>query len=303
LENRWRWIIEWLTPESAHLWYIKKILYSGKTKYQEIDIVETEMGVHLLIDGKTQSTEFDEFIYHESLVHPALLTHEKPSEVLVIGGGEGATIREVLKHNVVEKVTMIDIDDIMIELSKKYLLKWHKGSFNNPRVKLVIADGREFIEKSPSASYDIVILDVTDPTPGSPSNKLYTYEFYKSVYKVLKEDGLMVTQATSTSFSAEVFATIYYTISKVFPITRGYHVFVPSFLSMWGFVIGSKKYDPLTLSEDELKKRILARNLRNLSFYHEGIHRALFAMGKNLLELIEKTKRLSTDQTPVYMPI
>jgi len=303
LEGKWRWIIEWLTPEDAHLWHIKKIIFQGETEFQKVDIIETRFGKHLLLDGKTQSTEKDEYIYHEALVHPIMFTHPDPRKILILGGGEGATLREVLKHKTVTHITMVDIDKKLIELCQQYLYEWHRGSFQDPKVKLKFTDGRRFLEEEEDSQYDVIILDLTDPTRDSPSARLYTKEFYTLVFKTLKDDGMMVTQATSVRYTTDVFATLYKTIKTVFPIARAYGVFVPAFLSDWGFVIGSKKYDPLQIDRNVLKKRIEARLNGELKYYDEDLHYALFIFGKDIKEVLKKTHRVSTDNDPVYMPI
>jgi len=130
------WFMEFNTPFSWHVRGIRKVLYSGTTKYQRVAVVEFEdLGKALILDGKTQSTLYDEFIYHESLVHPAMITHPNPRKVLILGGGEGATAREVLKHRSVEEVVMVDIDEDVIKISKEYLPEMNQGVFENPKLK------------------------------------------------------------------------------------------------------------------------------------------------------------------------
>ncbi|MFP3236993.1 MAG: spermidine synthase, partial [Vulcanisaeta sp.] len=143
------WFMEFNTPFSWHVRGIKRVLYSGTTRYQRIAVVEFEdLGKALILDGKTQSTLYDEFIYHESLVHPAMITHPNPKKVLILGGGEGATAREVLKHRSVEEVVMVDIDEDVIKISKEYLPEMNQGVFENPKLKLVIDDGRKFVSNT-----------------------------------------------------------------------------------------------------------------------------------------------------------
>jgi spermidine synthase (EC 2.5.1.16)/spermine synthase (EC 2.5.1.22) len=240
------WFMEFNTPFSWHVRGIRKVLYSGTTKYQRVAVVEFEdLGKALILDGKTQSTLYDEFIYHESLVHPAMITHPNPRKVLILGGGEGATAREVLKHRSVEEVVMVDIDEDVIKISKEYLPEMNQGVFENPKLKLVIDDGRKFVSNTKD-KYDAIILDLTDPLEGGPSYLLYTVEFYNILKDRLNENGIIVTQATSTFYALRTFATVYRTIASVFPIARPYHVYVPSFDSTWGFVIGSFNLDPPT---------------------------------------------------------
>ncbi|WP_054853092.1 polyamine aminopropyltransferase [Vulcanisaeta distributa] len=296
--------MEFNTPFSYHVRGIRRVLYSGVTKYQRIAIVEFEdLGKALVLDGKIQSSLYDEFVYHESLVHPAMITHPNPRRVLILGGGEGATAREVLRHRSVEEVIMVDIDDEVIRLVKEYLPEMSQGVFNDPRFKLVLQDGRKFLEESRDR-YDVIILDLTDPLEGGPSYLLYTIEFYNIVRDKLSDDGIMVTQATSTTYSIRTFATIYRTVASVFPIVRAYQVYMHSFDSTWGgFVIGSKRYDPAILLPDEVNNRIKERIVGELRFYEGDIHRALFTLPRHVRAILnDETIKPATDKNPTFLP-
>jgi spermidine synthase len=281
---------------------VRRIIYSGESKYQSIAIVEfDDVGKSLLLDGKVQSSVFDEFVYHESLVHPAMITHPNPRSVLILGGGEGATAREVLRYSSVEEVIMVDIDEEVIRVSRQYLPEMHQGAFDDERLRLVIGDGRRFLEES-RETFDVVILDLTDPLEGGPSYLLYTVEFYGLVKRRLSPMGIMVTQATSTSYSLRTYATILRTVSEVFPVARPYHAYVHSFDSSWGFVIGSLGPDPLSLGIDELNRRL--SNVKGvLRFYEPEMHRVLFTLPRYIREaLSDPTLRPATDSNPTFMP-
>ncbi len=255
---------------------IRRVLISLRTKYQRVDIVEfEEFGRGLILDGLIQSTEADEFIYHESLVHPALTTHPNPKEVLIIGGGEGATLREVLKHNTVKSAVMVDIDGELVELAKKYLDFMHKGSFYDPRTKLIISDGAEFIKKEGSSKYDVVVLDLTDPYGPEIARKLYSREFYEEVRRVLRDDGIMVTQAGSSFFYPRVYDYVLNNVKSVFSIVREYWVWVPAFAYACNFIIASNKYDPTLLTPEEVDSRLRSRSVKTL-LYNGKYHKALF---------------------------
>lgn len=298
----WRVIMEWQTPNSAVLHKVKRVIYSGKTKYQEVDIVETyDFGLCLVLDGKIQSSSADEKIYHEALVHPAMLTHPKPSRVLIVGGGEGATLREVLKHRTVESAVMVDLDEEVVQVCKKHLPEFHMDSFEDPRAKIVIDDGRKYVERLPDGSIDVTIIDVTDPLEGGPSYLLYTMEFYRLLARKLSDDGLFVTQATSTYYSRNCFAAIYKTVASVFPVARPYHVFVPSYMSEWGFVLGSKAADPMSLAPEEVRHRLEERGIGGLDFYSPEIHHRIFAIPPYLARAFELARPV-TDSNPVFMP-
>lgn len=298
----WRLLLEWQTPTSAVLHAIKRVIYSGRTKYQEVDIIDTyDFGLCLVLDGKVQSSTADEKIYHESLVHPAMLTHPKPSRVLIIGGGEGATLREVLKHRTVEKVVMVDLDEEVVQLCKKYLPEFHMNSFDDPRVEIIIEDGRKYVERLPDNSFDVAIIDVTDPLEGGPSYLLYTMEFYQMLAKKLSDDGAFATQATSTYYSRNCFAAIYKTVASVFPVARAYCAFVPSYASEWGFVLGSKAVDPLNLTPEDVRRGLKERGIENLVFYSPDVHQRIFIMPPYLTQAFEVARPV-TDSSPVFMP-
>lgn len=297
------WFMEVQTPCSMHAHGIKELLYVGKSKYQEIVVAKLcNVGKALVLDGKIQSSENDEWIYHEALVHPIMLAHPRPKRVLVLGGGEGATLREVYKYDV-EKATMVDLDEEVIKVAKKYLPEWHQGSFDDPRTELVIMDGRKFLEQAEPNSYDVVILDLVDPTEGAPAAKLYTKEFYELVYKVLKEDGIMVTQATSTSYTLKNFTVIYRTIKEVFPKAGGYHAFVQAFDATWGFVWGSKGPDPSKFTRDDVDKLISKRVKGKLKFYDGITHLGMFSLPKHVRKAMEEETIVSTDANPFLAPI
>ena len=292
----WAWITEWLTHKEAHMHGINKVYFYGRTKYQEVMIVETgSFGKALFLDGYVQSTEFDEFIYHEALVHPAMVTHPNPLKVAIIGGGEGATLREVLRYNSVKEAVMVDIDKELVKICKEYLPEWSKGAFDDSRCKLVFMDGRKFVEES-NDRFDVIVLDLTDPIKGGPSRYLYTEEFYSLVKGRLSDEGVMVTQATNLRYYVEIFATIYNTISRIFRIARPYKVFIPSFLAEWGFVIGSKSRDPLLLSKEEIGDRVAGMDLR---FYEPDAHHNMFWIPKHIREKMGTIKKISRDSDPV----
>ena len=297
----WRYLVEWVRiPYEAYMHGIKRVIYTGRTRYQQVDIVETySFGKCLFLDGKLQSSEYDEKVYHEALVHPAMMTHPSPRSVLVVGGGEGATIREVLRHPV-ERVVMVDLDGELVELCKKYMPEWSQGAFEDPRLELVISEGRKFMEEC-SEKFDVIILDLVDPTPNSPALKLYTRELYQLVRRRLRSGGVMVTQATSVRFSLNAFAAIRNTVAAVFPVARAYAAPVMSFLSLWGFVMGSLGRDPLEVSREELRRRIAG--LRGeLDYYDEEVHYHMFHLPKFIRRSMEAVKEVSTDEKPAYMP-
>jgi spermidine synthase len=299
----WKWFVEYQTPHSAHMHGIKRTLHSRRTRFQQIDIVETcEYGRMLVLDGKVQSTVRDEYIYHESLVHPVMFAHPNPRNVLIIGGGEGGTLREVLRHPCVKRAVMVDIDEGVIESSKKYMPELSDGAFEDKRVELVIGDGRKYVEDC-GRKFDVIIVDVTDPLEGGPGQLLYTKEFYEAAHSVLRENGLLVTQATSTYYSSYCFATIYRTIKKVFGRAGGYDVWVPAYDSMWGFAYGTKGSDPKEVQAEALEKGIKKSGVKGLRYYSGEIHGSLFVLPKEVVKSMEEKGEIATDAKPTFMPI
>ncbi len=267
-------IIEPTSKSMATLIKLRKLYVYTRTRYQEIMLVDfEELGRGLVIDNYIQSTEADEHIYHESLVHPALITHPGPKRVLIIGGGEGATLREVLKHNCVEEAVMVDIDGELVEFAKKYLEVMHQGSFNDPRARVIIMDGKDYVAKQPDGSFDAVVVDLTDPYSSEIAKSLYSVEFYREIHRILRDNGIMVTQAGNSFFYNKVYEWVYNNLSEVFPITMEYETWVPSFGYTCNFIIGSKKYDPRSLDEEEVNRRIKERGLK-LRYYCGRVHMA-----------------------------
>ena len=272
-------IVEAVSKNIIMVSKVKKVLVTKKTKYQDVQIAELYgFGRSLILDGLIQSTEVDEYIYHESLVQPVMTTHPKPERVLIIGGGEGATLREVLKHeSVVKEAVMVDIDGELIELAKKYLDFMHQGAFNHPKAKVIISDGWEYIKRVSDNYFDIVILDLTDPYSSDIAKGLYSKEFYRDVKRVLKSDGLMVTQAGSSFFYPKTYLSVLKNVKEVFPIVREYWVWVPAFAYSCNFIIGSLKYDPAELNSRYIDDVLESRGVKGkLRLYNGNYHEALF---------------------------
>ncbi len=288
-----------------HLHGIESVLAEAKTPYQFMQIVEsTFYGKMLIIDGDVQSSVKDEYIYHEALVHPAMLLHPNPKKVFIFGGGEGATLREVLKHNSVEKAIMIDIDEQEISLNKKFLTEWHRGSFDNPKASVLNTDARHFMEKSVSSnSSEVIISDLTEPFDAGPSYKLFTKEFFELLFDRLTTDGIFVLQASMLrNVTFRMHRAIRNTLSKVFPIVRSYYAYVPSFDTTWSFVLASKQYDPKALSVEKVDSLIQRRINGDLRFYDGEAHTRMFSLPKDIKRILSKdTEEIITDSKPLVL--
>ena len=281
-EKEHKWFIEQTSPGTAYMFAIKDYLVASRTPYQQVEIVDTYFfGRMLFLDGKVQSAELDEQIYHETLVHPAMLMHEEPRRVLVIGGGEGATLREVLRHPTVEQAVMVDIDRDVVALCKEYLPQWHRGSFDDPRVKLLHQDARKFLEEN-EAHYDVMIIDLPEPVEEGPARRLFTWQFYSLVKERLNAGGIMALQAGDFSLPfLEAHSAIYNTIKQVMPDLHSYSAFTPSFNSDWSFIVASKDSTIGAFEANEIDRRAGERHLA-LDYYDSETHRRMFAIPRNI---------------------
>jgi spermidine synthase len=298
--DKHKWFHDYLSPDLTMLYSIKKLIYSGQTKYQSVDIIDTgSFGVCLVLDGKIQSSESDEFIYHEALVHPAMLAHPNPVKVLVAGGGEGATLREVLAHSVVERAIMVDIDEEEVGICRRFLPSFHQNSFSDPRAELHFSDARKYLEKS-SNNFDVIIIDLVDPLAAGPARLLYTQEFYQIVRQKLEPNGIMSVQAEPAGWSdSENFIAIVNTLKTIFPIVCPYHVHIASFNTLWGFVSASESINPANLAPEEIDSRISTRLSKELKSYDGLTHRAMFTIPKHIRHQLATATRVITDNQPI----
>lgn len=270
---------------------LKRIMISTHSKFQKVGVIETPFGKTLVTDGKTQSAQVDEYIYHESLVHPSLTkaglvtpysnsgsnhndsddNHSKPKKVFIGGGGELATAREVLRHKSVERVVMVDLDETVVNVCREHLPEWGGDKVaNNSRLELIIGDAHEYLSNC-KEKFDVVIMDISDPIEAGPGIMLYTKEFYQHVKTLLNDNGVFVTQAgTADPISidnvepgskedATCFAPIKNTLSEVFDCVLPYSVNIPSFGSDWGFVMAFESSQP-----EESKYQFASINLKSL---------------------------------------
>ncbi|TFG90100.1 MAG: polyamine aminopropyltransferase [Candidatus Atribacteria bacterium] len=248
---------------------ITKSLEKIKSEFQEIEVVESEsFGKVLLIDGVIMLTESDEFCYHEMITHVPLCVHPKAQKVLVIGGGDGGAIREILKHDNIKEIEICEIDKKVIEVSKRHFPNLG-NSFDDPKVKIFCEDGNKFIRKRKN-EYDLIVVDSSDPI--GPAEVLFRKEFYEAMYQALKDDGIVVTQAESFFYHQKIIKSLFSFIKDIYPISAYYYTLVPTYPSgMIGFTFCSKKYHPI---KDFNKTEAL--KLTDLKYYNKDIHRAAF---------------------------
>ena len=298
-----RWLYEWITPDLVQAERITRVLHSSTTPYQDVLIVESAcFGRELVLDGKTQSTEVDEFVYHEALVQPAMVAHPAPRRVFIAGGGEGATAREVLSHPAVEKVVMVDLDKEVVDICRRYLPNHHRGAFDDQRLELHYEDALEYV-RTCDGTFDVAIVDVPDPLEGGTAQLLYTQEFYGAVRDLLTDEGLLTVHAgpTGPAFYEQCFSAVANTMASVFPTVRTCEAFVPAFGTTWGFATGSLGPDPLEISPDEVDRRIAERVRSELRFYDGTTHLGMFALPRYLRLALEAESRVITRDNPLFV--
>ncbi len=296
-----KWFCDRVSQNLIQLHSIEEVLYTGRTKFQSIEIIRTgSFGKCLVLDGKIQSSEVDEFIYHEALVQPAMIAHPCPETVFIAGGGEGATLREVLSHKTVKRAVMIDIDEEVIATCKRFLPDHSQGAFEDERTELHHVDARDYLAKCGEA-FDIIIIDLPDPIEEGPAYLLYTQEFYQLVRERLTANGIITVQAGSASLTELLnFSSVNNTLKSVFPIVRPYRVDVPCFGGPWGFCLASLNLNPVLLPS-EIDARISARSLNGLRFYDGLSHQGMFSLPKYLRTKLAKPTKLITDNEPLYI--
>ncbi|MBE3581876.1 MAG: polyamine aminopropyltransferase [Thermoanaerobacteraceae bacterium] len=271
------WVTELQTPSLALSCRVIKTLHRERTPYQELAVVDTEaFGRMLLLDDVIQTTVKDEFVYHEMISHVPLNTHPHPRQVLVIGGGDGGAIREVIKHTEVERAVLVEIDARVVANAREYLPEISCG-LDDARVEIRFEDGIEHVRRLRD-QYDVIIVDSTDPV--GPAVGLFSREFYQNVYHALKADGLFVAQTESPFFNAAFIRRVQRDIASVFPVTRLYLATVPTYPGgLWTFSLGSKKYDPVEVDPQTIAPL-------PTRYYSPEVHKAAFALPPFVQEIL-----------------
>ena len=296
----YKWFFESTTPVEGHMHAVVRTHAAAETKYQQMEIMETaSYGKCLVLDGWIQSSQADEFIYHEALVHPGLLLPLAPARALVIGGGEGATLREILRYPSITRALMVDIDQEVVEACKRYLPEWHQGAFEDPRTEVRHEDARAYLERT-DERFDFVVVDLTEPLEEGPACLLFTREFYALVRDRLTPHGVMTMQAGMTKVGElDFFTAVHRTLREIFPVVAAYQAFVPCFGTPWGFILASKGPDPRSLSPEAVDGLIAERVRGDLGYWDGQTHAHAFALPKYIRRALERQSRVSTDANPL----
>ena len=270
---------EYQTGASGIFFTVKDVLYEGRSKFQRIEIVRNkDYGKVLLLDGLVQTTERDEFYYHEMLVHPALCSHRRPAKVLIIGGGDGGALREVLKHPV-EKAWLVEIDGQVVEACRRHF-PWLRATFRDPRAELVVEDGNVFIDKV-RETFDVIIVDSSDPV--GPSTVLHQEAFYRKLKSKLNPGGIVAAQAGSLMLHLESHARKRAFLKKIFKRASLYLGPVPTYpVGTWCYDFLSDKVDPAKVGTLYIPD--------GLRYFNREIYRAAFALPNFLAERLNKGK-------------
>nr|WP_255216282.1 polyamine aminopropyltransferase [Pseudenhygromyxa sp. WMMC2535] len=275
---------------------VEATLFRERTRFQHLEIVETAVhGRMLLLDGIPQLSSADDFIYHECLVHPALLAHAAPRRVGIIGGGDGGALQAALRHACVEEVVLVEIDAKVLELSKRWFPEVHGGAFDDPRFELVLGDGRAFLADNPGR-FDAILLDLTDAT--GPARMLYTQEFYAIVQRALRPGGVVGMQADSPFLEPEAFGSHVRTTASVFEYARPYAAHIPSFWTRCAFALLSDLADPQALDAPAWAARLEQRGVEALDYLTPELLAGLWALPRCDQRLIAASDTISTDAAP-----
>ena len=295
------WFWEYVTPHLVQQISISDILYTGESEFQFIQVIDTPgFGRCLILDGKIQCSELDEFIYHEALVHPVMITHPQPETVFIAGGGEGATLREVLAHNTVKKVVMVDLDKKVVDICREQLPFLSQGAFEDKRVELAHTDAMKYLDET-QERFDVVIIDLTEPLEEGPAYLLYTQEFYQDLRNKLAPGGLISLQSGSTSMVISLgFIAVANTLGTAFSVVAPYQAEIPSFAGTWGFAVASQTLDPRQLTPEEVDRRISNRVTRPLRFYDGLTHQGIFSLPRYIREQMTREKRIITKDQPLF---
>ncbi len=267
-------IHEKLTDASG-VYFDATLVERRQTPFQLLEVFDTpELGRIFRLDGFNMTSERDEFLYHEPLVHPAAVAHPNPARALVIGGGDGGSAEELLKHPTIERVHMAELDPDVIAISKAHFSRVHRGAFDDARMAVTVGDGLAYLRET-SVRYDLIAMDLTDPV--GPSVALYSRDTFALAKRAMADGAALVLHVGSPFFHPQRVKATIDNLRAVFRVVAPYFVHIPLYGAWWGFACASDSLDPRSLTVEEADRRIAARGLRDLQFYNGEMHRAIFA--------------------------
>jgi spermidine synthase len=270
--------------EASGAWFDGTLVERRQTAFQLLEVYDTpELGRIFRLDGCNMTSERDEFFYHENLVHPAAIAHPQPRRALVIGGGDGGSSEELLKHSTMELVHMAELDPDVVELAKARFGRVHRGAFDDPRLKVTIGDGLAYL-RATDVRYDLVAMDLTDPV--GPSVELYSPATFALAKRAMAAGSALVLHVGSPFSHPDRVRRTLASLRQAFRIVAPYFVHIPLYGSIWGFACASDSLDPRTLEPAEADRRIAARGVRDLQYYNGDTHRAVFALPNYVRPLV-----------------
>ena len=284
-KNHDLWFSEYYMDDDVKLSLkISEILHVEKSPFQKIELFKNEtFGVFMVLDGYTQVTEKDEFVYHDMICHPALAVNPDIKNVLIIGAGDGGTAREVARYKHIEKIDMVEIDEAVVAACKKYMPTTAAVFDSEPRLNLMFRDGLQFVKDAPEGAYDLILVDSTDPA--GPGEGLFTVDFYKDCYRILSEKGILINQHEGAFFDGDVeeMKKAHSKIKKTFPIAKVFGFNTPTYASgYWYFGFASKALDPIA---DFKPERWEDFGLET-RYYNVDLHRGAFALPNYVKEIL-----------------
>jgi spermidine synthase len=290
---------EALNPHFGYFYTVKKISARRRTKYQSIQLLETDQfGKVLLLDDITQLGDKCDGHYHEPMVHPAFCSHPKPETVLVIGGGDGGILREVLRYPCVKRVEVAELDEGVIAFSRKYLPRVHGGAFDDRRVHINVTDGRPFVENH-RGEFDVVIMDMTDP--GGPSALLYTREFFRAVIRSFRNSKGVFTMHTESPVSRPgAFSCIQRTLRASFAAVTPFYLYIPMYATLWSITLCSQTIDASRSTAPAIDRRLSRYGIRDLEVYSGATHVAMQTAFPYITRVLTQGGRVITDARPGF---
>jgi spermidine synthase len=277
-------IHEWLNDDVAATFRGGRQLEDIRTPYQRLEVFDTPgLGRMFRLDGCNMTSERDEFFYHENIVHIGALAQDAPRRALVVGGGDGGSAEELLKHPTIERVVIAELDAEVVRIARKHFQAVHRGALDDPRVEIRIGDGFAELKKT-SESFDLVVMDLTDPV--GPAVALYGTGFFREADRVLAPEGTLALHVGSPFFHPSRLKATIGRLREVFAIVRPYFVWVPLYGASWGMACASQRSDPLSLSCSEIDNRLRVRRIAHLQYLNGDTYAGGFALPNYVKELL-----------------
>ncbi|MDR2880670.1 MAG: polyamine aminopropyltransferase [Azoarcus sp.] len=277
-------LTELLTPDWGFFIRSSRRHEAFHSGLQNVEVHDTEsFGTLFRLDGHFMTSEKDEFFYHENLVHMAAITHDQPRRALVVGGGDGGSAEELFKHPSIEHITLVEIDQAVVDIARRHLQHVHRGSLDDPRLALKIEDGFAYVKAS-AEPFDLIVLDLTDP--GGPSTQLYTPEFYRACAARLGENGIMTLHVASPLANPKRIADTLLRLREAFNLVIPYLTSVPLYGGLWLMAFCSQRADPRRLTADAVEARLKERGIHHLQYYNGAMHGASLALPNFVRELV-----------------